>query len=138
MKNKNKYLIILGLSILIMVFFAVWLQLFSDGISDVFKDDNEIEIVSILDGTSGYTIDLNKEDEDKLIRLINDSSFQSKLSILPKGGWSYKLEILINDNPAEIIVNHEEIKYSGRVYTVDNINEIIDTLDEISEVSKNQ
>lgn len=131
-KEPKFYISIIGV-ILIIVASVMLLSNPMKDIDKVFDTENEIEFISVMDGSSGYYLNLSDGVRDEIISRISSSSYSRRISILPRGGWSYRIKLLVNNEPIEMVMSHEDIEYDGHKYSMDMIDEVITILDGVRE-----
>ncbi len=89
----------------------------------------KFEAISIVDGTSGYRYELSSEDKSMVREMLENNSYSRTIGIFPSGGWSYKLEGVVDDNERQMIVKYNSIEYRGRLYRLSEPLDFYDLFD---------
>jgi len=65
----------------------------------------DYSIVYTMDGSSGYGLD--DETVELLIEILEDVSFGRRVGLRISGGWSYRLDIEVDDKIYEVVFGGE-------------------------------
>jgi len=92
-------------------------------------NENDFDIISIRDGETGEFYQLSDEQENEIVQLFNNEKFSKKFDILPRGGWSYLIEISIKGEKAKVMITNW-MEYGGKKYSPNIRSEVEKILNE--------
>ena len=122
---RIKWFILLTCSVIMSILFY-FMILDTSAINDLKSE--QFKVLSLMDGNTGYYYLLSDEDGKKIQEIIIDNTYSRKFDFLPRGGWSYKLEVEFDRKKMILIIKYDELEYRGKKYSLDKPIDFIDLI----------
>jgi hypothetical protein len=133
---KIKWLVLLALIVAMSIMFY-FMILDTSSINEL--NSERFKVLSLMDGNTGYYYLLSDDDSKKIQEVLMDNSYSYKFDFLPRGGWSYKLEVEYdNQRMALIIKKNEELEYRGKKYSIDKPIDFSDLISRLKPENKSK
>lgn len=121
--NKKMFRIAITILVVIAAVISVYMIFFRPRKISEFcgGDVDKFQSVYIIDGNTGDSAKLGKEDYESVYNILNEITYKP-IYDKQKVGWSYRIQITVDDKMTDIVFSSSKCEINGKQYAVSGKN----------------